>query len=119
MFHFHNGACLAFMFSSFPMTLFLRPTERRNKITVRIGKFFDECVGMFSSFLMTLFLLHTERRNKVRVRKSKFFDECVGSVSVVCRLTRWPTCLPMCGWDRILYVDPKTLRLFDRILPDL
>ena len=87
MFHFHNGGCLAFMFSSFPMTLFLLPTKRRNKITVREGKFFDECVGMFSSFLMTLFLLQTERRNK-----SKFFDECVGSVSadvsVVCR----PTC---------------------------
>ena len=87
MFHFHNGGCLAFMFSSFPMMLFLLLTKRPNKITVRKGKFFDECVGMFSSFLMT-FLLQTERCNKIRVRKSKFFDECVGSVSVVC----WPTC---------------------------
>ena len=89
MFHFHNGVCLAFMFSLFPMTLFLLPTKRRNKIRVKKGKFFDECVGMFSSFVMTLFLLQTERRNKIRVRKSKFFDECVGSVSanvsVVCR----------------------------------
>ena len=91
MFHFHNGGCLAFMFSSFPMTVFLLPTKRCNKITVRKGKFFDECVGMFSSFLMSLFLLQTERRNKIRVRKSKFFDECVGSVladvSVLCRQT--------------------------------
>ena len=92
------------------MTLFLLPTERRNKIRVRKGKFFDECVGMFSSFLMTLFLLQTERRNKIRVRKGKFFDECVGSmsadVSVVCRPTRWPTCLPTRRWDRILYLYP-------------
>ena len=72
---FHNGGCLAFMFSSFLMTLFLLPTERRNKIRVRKGKFFDECVG---------------RR--------------VGSVSVVCRPTRWPTCLPTRRWDRILYL---------------
>ena len=27
------------------MTLFLLPSERRNKIRVRKGKFFDECVG--------------------------------------------------------------------------
>ena len=81
MFHFHNDGCLAFMFSSFLMMLFLLPTKRRNKIRVRKGKFFDECVGMFSSFLMTLFLLQTERRNKIRVRKCEFFDECVGSVS--------------------------------------
>ena len=33
------------MFSSFLMTLFLLPTERHNKIRVRKGKFFDECVG--------------------------------------------------------------------------
>ena len=74
------------------MMLFLLPTKRHNKIRVRKGKFFDECVGLFSSFLMTLFFLQTERRNKIRVRKSKFFDECVSSVladvSVVCR----PTC---------------------------
>ena len=75
MFHFHNGSCLAFMFSSFLMTLFLLPTERRNKIRVKKGKFFDECVG---------------RR--------------VGSVSVVCRPMRWPTCLPTHRWDRILYL---------------
>ena len=108
MFHFHNGGCLAFMFSSFLMTLFLLPPERRNKIRVRKGKFFDECVGMLSSFLMTLFLLQTERHNKIRVRKSEFFDECVGSVSadvsVVCRPTRWPTYLLTRQWDRILYL---------------
>ena len=62
------------------MTLFLLPTERRNKIRVRKGKFFDECVSMLSSFLMMI-LLQTERRKKIRVRKSKFFDECVSSVS--------------------------------------
>ena len=49
MFHFHNGGCSAFMFSSFPMTLFLLPTKRRNKTRVRKGKFFDECVGSVSS----------------------------------------------------------------------
>ena len=31
------------------MTLFLLPTERRNKIRVRKGKFFDECVGSVSA----------------------------------------------------------------------
>ena len=107
MFHFHNGSCLAFMFSSFLMTLFLLPTERRNKIRVRKGKFFDECVGMLSSFLMMI-LLQTERRKKIRVRKSKFFDECVSSVSadvsVVCRPTCWLTCLPTCRWNQILYL---------------
>ena len=45
VFHFQNGGCLAFMFSSFLMALFLLPTERRNKIRVRKGKFFNECVG--------------------------------------------------------------------------
>ena len=75
MFHFHNGGCLAFMFSSFLMTLFLLPTERRNKIRVRKGKFFDECVGSVSA-----------------------------DVSVVNRPTRWLTCLPTCRWDRILYL---------------
>ena len=58
----------------------------------------------FSNF----FLLPTERRNKIRVRQGKFFDECIGSVSadvsVVCRPTRWLTCLPTCRWDRILYL---------------
>ena len=49
MFHFQNGDCLAFMFSSFLVTLFLLPTERRNKIRVRKGKFFDECVGSVSA----------------------------------------------------------------------
>ena len=49
MFHFQNGGCLTFMFSSFLMTLFLLPTERRNKISVKTGKFFDECVGSVSA----------------------------------------------------------------------
>ena len=49
MFHFQNGGCLAFMFSSFLMTLFLLPAERRNKIRVKKGKFFDECVGSVSA----------------------------------------------------------------------
>ena len=83
MIHFDNGGCLAFMFSSFPMTLFLLPTKRRNKIRVWKGKFFDECVGMFSSFLMMLFLLQTEKCNKIRVRKRKFFDECVGNIIII------------------------------------
>ena len=45
MFHFQNGGCLAFMFSSFLVKLFLLPTERNNKITVRKGIVFDQCVG--------------------------------------------------------------------------
>ena len=49
MFRFQNGGCLTFMFSSFLMTLFLLPTERRNKISVKTGKFFDECVGSVSA----------------------------------------------------------------------
>ena len=49
MFHFQNGGCLALMFSSFLVTLFLLPTERHNKIRVRKGKFFDECVGGVST----------------------------------------------------------------------
>ena len=49
MFHFQNGGCLAFMFSSFLMTLFLLPAERCNKIRVKKGKFFDECVSSVSA----------------------------------------------------------------------
>ena len=37
------------MFSSFLLTLFLLPTERRNEIRVRKGKFFDECVSSVST----------------------------------------------------------------------
>ena len=29
--------------------LFFLPTERSNKITVRIGKFFDKCIGSVST----------------------------------------------------------------------
>ena len=49
MFYFQNGGCLAFMFSSFLMKLFLLPTERINKITVKEGKHFDQCVSSVSA----------------------------------------------------------------------
>lgn len=45
LFYFQNAGCLAFIFSSFLMKLFLLPTERINKITGRKGKHFDQCIG--------------------------------------------------------------------------
>ena len=54
MFHFQNGGCLAFMFSSFLMMLFLLPAERRNKIRVKKGKFFNECIGSVSADVLVV-----------------------------------------------------------------
>ena len=34
----------------------------------------------------------------------------VDRLSADCRPTRWPTCLPTRRWDRILYLDPFSLR---------
>ena len=67
MFQFHNGGCLAFMFSSFLMTFFLLLTERWNKIRVRKGKFFDEGIGSVSADVSVVCRRCVDRRVGRRV----------------------------------------------------
>ena len=55
---------MAFTFSSFLMKLFLLPTERRNKITVRKGPYLDQCIGIVSA--------------DVSVVCQRCVDQCIG-----------------------------------------
>ena len=107
------------------MTLFLLPTERRNEIRVKKGKFFDECVGSVSADMSVA----------CRPTCQKCVGRCVGSVStdasVVCRPTRWPMCGPTRRWDRIgfftftpsnivqlRFIEKDTRLLFSKSVPD-
>ena len=104
------------------MALFLLPTERRNKIRVKKGKFFDECVGSVSADVSVV----------CRPTCRKCVGRRVGSVStdasVVCR----PTLL-VCGRRvggigfftftpsnivQLRFIEKDTRLLFSKSVPD-